>query len=73
MEDVDGGGAAVVTTEQPRSPLKLDRGEGAEHTAVEAAEQQMLLIHEEYKRLLREKEVQVHDLLQPTVCSAQLQ
>ena len=56
-EDVDGRGADVTTTEQPRSPLRQDRGEVAEHADLEAAEQQMVLIHEEYKKLLREKEV----------------
>lgn len=78
----------MVTSEQPRSPIKpgepgvieKTRGEkvpegaglkgSGEHgrkvggemvdtTALEAAEQQMLLIHEEYKKLLREKEVHI--------------
>ena len=36
-------------------------GGGGHTTALEAAEQQMMLIHDEYKKLLREKEVQ-HNL-----------
>lgn len=41
----------MVATEQPHSPQKK------EHSALEAAEQQIQLIHEEYKKLLRGKEV----------------
>ena len=47
----------VVTTEQPHSPQKKEGGEVTGHSALEAAEQQIQLIHEEYKKLLREKEV----------------
>ena len=46
-----------MTTEQPHSPQKKEGGELTEHSALEAAEQQMQLIHEEYKKLLKEKEV----------------
>ena len=67
----------MVTSEQPRSPMKPGEpegtggpggvggregvGGGGHTTALEAAEQQMMLIHDEYKKLLREKEVQ-HNL-----------
>ena len=63
----------AVTSQQPRSPSlppntqrerkrkEEEGGEGeegeGESSALEAAEQQIVLIHEEYKKLLREKEV----------------
>jgi hypothetical protein len=71
-EDVDGRGADVTTTEQPRSPLRQDRGEVAEHADLEAAEQQMVLIHEEYKKLLREKEDEILQLKSLTQDNSQL-
>ena len=65
MEEVDGGESGVVTTQQPRSPVRPAREEGTERSALEAAEQQMILIHDEYKKLLREKEVMVRFILLP--------
>ena len=56
-EEGDEGSSLVVTNEQPRSPQKREQREVAEQSALEAAEQQMHLIHEEYKKLLREKQV----------------
>ena len=62
---MDGGESGVVTTQQPRSPVRPAREEGTERSALEAAEQQMILIHDEYKKLLREKEVMVRFILLP--------
>ena len=71
VEGVDGGESGDVTSEQgPGSPSlppgsggKMEEREGGggetvqQATALEAVEQQMVLIHDEYKKLLRDKEV----------------
>ena len=59
----------MVTSEQPRSPVSGQRGRGGvpEQATLEVAEQQTMLIHEEYKKLLREKEV--HTCLYTVECT----
>ena len=56
-EGVDGGGVEV-TSDQPLSPDRLAQRQSSQYSALQAAEQQIQLIHEEYKKILREKQVQ---------------
>ena len=71
VDGEEGDDGSVVTSEQPRSPShphqaptavrrggRRESGDGVSQAeALEAAEQQMILIHDQYKILLREKEV----------------
>ena len=56
-EGVDGE-SVEVTSDQPRSPDRPAQRQSSQHSALQAAEQQIQLIHEEYKKILREKQVQ---------------
>ena len=71
VDGEEGDDGSVVTSEQPRSPShphqaptavrrggRRESGDGVSQAeALEAAELQMILIHDQYKILLREKEV----------------
>ena len=56
-EEVDGT-EQVVTSVQPKSPHKYPPShQTSTDLALQEAEQQIQLIHQEYKKLLKEKEV----------------